>query len=207
MTQEDAPGVPERTPAGRRGPDDDGLSTLTDLPRTRISDALDRVIRAVGDCVSWLWVVLMLVIVTNVTLRYAFGEGRVELEELQWHFYAVGFLVGLSYCMVFDSHVRVDIFHARFRLKTKAWVELFGILFFLLPFIYFIFYYAVPFVERSYDIGEISDAPGGLPMRWLIKAALPVAFALLAISTVSRLLRVTAFLFGVPAPRPPRPGT
>lgn len=207
MTRDEPSGAPNPQSAGHRPPPGDhSLYAATDLPRTRISDGLDGLIKAIGDTVSWLWVVLIVVIVTNVTLRYAFGEGRVELEELQWHFYAVGFLVGLSYCMVFDSHVRVDIFHARFRLRTKAWVELFGILLFLAPFIYFILRYSVPFVERAYDIGEVSDAPGGLPMRWLIKAALPVAFVLLALSTLSRLLRVTALLFGLPRPRRPQSG-
>jgi len=208
MTRDEPPGAPDPQrdgswPVPRR---DDTLFAATDLPRTRISDGLDWLIRTIGDAVSWLWLVLMLIIVTNVTLRYAFGEGRVELEELQWHFYAVGFLFGLSYCMVFDSHVRVDIFHARFRLRTKAWVELFGILLFLTPFIYFILRYSIPFVERAYSIGEVSDAPGGLPMRWLIKAALPAAFCLLALSTLSRLLRVTALLFGLPRPRRPQSG-
>ena len=207
MTQEDASGPSTPEKLGRRGRDDVSLSAPNELPRTRLSDALDGIIRAIGDAVSWLWVILMLIIVTNVTLRYAFGEGRVELEELQWHFYAIGFLVGLSYCMVFDSHVRVDIFHSRFRLRTKAWIELIGILGFLIPFIWFIIHYSIPFVLRAYDIGEVSDAPGGLPMRWLIKAALPVAFALLAISTLSRLLRVTALLFGVPKPRASGLGT
>ena len=90
---------------------DGGLDLPNELPRTTISNALDAGIRAVGDVVSWLWAAIILIILVNVVLRYAFGEGRVELEELQWHLYAVGFLVGLSYCVQSDTHVRVDVFH------------------------------------------------------------------------------------------------
>ena len=182
------------------GRDPRDLEVPTDLPHTGVSAVLDLIVRKVGEWVSWLWLILVLIIVFNVLLRYVFGEGRVELEELQWHFYAVGFLVGLSYCAIFDGHVRVDIFQARFRLRTKAWIELFGIILFLAPFIGIVLIYAVPFVIRSYNIGEISDAPGGLPARWAIKSFLVVGFALLAVTAVSRLSRVTAFLFGFPRP-------
>ena len=184
------------------GRDSRDLEVPTDLPHTGVSAVLDLIVRKIGEWVSWLWLILVLIIVFNVLLRYVFGEGRVELEELQWHFYAVGFLVGLSYCAIFDGHVRVDIFQARFRLRTKAWIELFGIILFLAPFIGIVLIYAVPFVIRSYEIGEISDAPGGLPARWAIKSFLVVGFALLAVTAVSRLSRVTAFLFGFPRPVP-----
>ena len=170
-----------------------------DLPHTRVSGVLDPIVRLVGEWVSWLWIVLVLVIVVNVVLRYVFGEGRIELEEIQWHLYAVGFLVGLSYCAISDGHVRVDIFYAGYSLRTRAWIELFGLILFLGPFLGLVIEYAIPFVERSYAIDEISDAPGGLPYRWAIKAALPLAFGFLALSAVSRLTRVTAFLFGFPS--------
>ncbi|MCB9959459.1 MAG: TRAP transporter large permease subunit [Rhodospirillaceae bacterium] len=168
------------------------------LPHTRISTVLDPIVRKIGEWVSWLWVVLVCVIVVNVVLRYVFGEGRVELEEIQWHFYSVGFLFGLSYCFVFDGHVRVDIFHAHFPPRLRAWIEFFGLILFLGPFIGIIIVYAIPFVERAYDIGEISDAPGGLPYRWLVKAVLPASFAVLGLAAVSYFTRVTAYLFRFP---------
>jgi tripartite ATP-independent transporter DctM subunit len=190
--------VRDNAAAGRD--EDRSLHVPGDLPQTRASYVLDTGITWIGHAVSWLWVVLIAIIVLNVTLRYAFGEGRVELEELQWHLYAVGFLIGFSYCAVYDGHVRVDVFHARFRLRTKAWIELIGLLVFLMPFIWLMVAYSVPFVERAYEIGEVSDAPGGLGARWLIKAALPVSFIILGVAALSRLFRVTAFLFGIPRP-------
>ena len=127
------------------------------------------------------------VIVLNVVMRYAFGEGRVEFEEIQWHLYAVGFLVGLATCMSSDNHIRVDVFHERMSLKWQAWIELYGLLLMFFP-----------FVEYSFAIDEISDAPGGLPYRWMIKSVLPISMILLILAGLGRLLRVTSYLFGSP---------
>lgn len=77
----------------------------------------------------------------------------------------------------------------------QGWVELLGIVFLLIPFITLVLWYAVPFVLYSWELGEVSEAPGGLPYRWLIKAVLFIGFALLALATLSRLSRVCALLF------------
>ena len=178
----------------------DELVHHTQLPQTRISMAIDRIINAIGEIVSWVWVILMLVIVLNVTLRYAFNLGLIVFEEIQWHIYSVGFLVALSHCLVHDDHVRVDVLHDRMPLKLQCWIELFGLLIFLLPFAVLVTWYALPFVANSFDMHEVSDAPGGLPYRWLIKAVLPIGFTLLWIAALSRLLRCIALLFGWPKP-------
>lgn len=168
----------------------------TELPHTALSRAFDRFINIVASAAHWSWVVLMLVILVNVVLRYALGEGHIELEELQWHLYAIGWLVGLSFCYVLDDHVRVDLIHERLGLKTQAAIELFGILFLLLPFAVAVLWYAIPFVQYSFEMNEVSMAPGGLPYRWAIKAFLIVGFALLLIAMLSRLSRICALLFG-----------
>jgi TRAP-type mannitol/chloroaromatic compound transport system permease small subunit len=151
-----------------------------------------------GQLASWLWLALLLIIVTNVVLRYAFDEGRIELEEVQWHLYSLGFLVGLSYAYQSDSHIRVDVVSERLRPRTRAWLELYGIMLCLAPFILLILVYSVPFVQQSWLLSEVSQAPGGLPGRWLIKAALPLGFLLLFLASLSRLSRVWVFLFGKP---------
>jgi TRAP-type mannitol/chloroaromatic compound transport system permease small subunit len=171
---------------------------LLQLPETALSRRLEPVIDLIGRAISWIWLALLLVIVLNVLLRYAFGEGRIEFEELQWHLYAVGFLVGLSYALQADAHVRVDVLHERLQPRTQAWIELYGILILLLPFIALILIYSVPFVASSFAVSERSQAPGGLPLRWLMKAALPLGFALLLLATVARLSRVWAALFQAP---------
>ena len=170
------------------------------LPRTRLSGALDRLVNGVGHAISWVWGVLMLVIVANVTLRYAFGSGHVELEELQWHLYSMGFLAGLSYCVSADAHVRVDVLRERLRPRLQIWLELYGILLLLLPFVALIVWFGVPFAFEAFASGEVSQSPGGLSYRWLIKATLPLGFLLLLLSALARLLRVGSALFGAPRP-------
>ncbi len=170
------------------------------LPATRLSEGIDAFVRRVGEAASWLWLGLLAVIVLNVTMRHLFGAGRIEFEEMQWHLYAVGFLVGLAYCLQNDSHIRVDFLRERFAPRIRIWIELYGLLLLLLPFIALVLISSIPFVVESYAAGEVSPSPGGLPLRWLIKASLPLAFLLLGLAAVSRLLRVTCLLFAAPRP-------
>lgn len=166
-----------------------------ELPSTGFSRALDPWLERLGRCASWLWLLLLIVIVANVVLRYAFGQGRVEFEEIQWHLYAAGFLLGLSYALKDDAHIRVDLMHERFRPTLKAWIELYGILLLLLPFIAVVLIFSVSFVAASYQLGEVSPSPGGLPYRWAVKAMLPLGFSFLLLAALSRLTRVWAYLF------------
>lgn len=173
----------------------DQIAHHTALPETRLSRFVDGLINRICDQIIWVWVVLMATIMLNVVMRYVLGEGRIEFEELQWHLYAIGWMFGLSYCFVADDHVRVDLIHDHMSLRVQGWVELFGILFLLVPFITLVLWYAVPFILYSWQLGEVSEAPGGLPYRWLIKSVLFIGFALLALATLSRLSRVCALLF------------
>jgi TRAP-type mannitol/chloroaromatic compound transport system permease small subunit len=165
------------------------------LPETRISRFIDPIIEQLGRWVSLIWLVLLGVIVLNVLMRYAFSEGRIELEELQWHLYSIGFLLGLSYAYKADTHIRVDVVHERLGPHIQAWIELYGILLFLLPLIALILIFSVPFVMSSYQLHEVSQAPGGLPLRWLIKAFLPIGFIFLLLAVIARLSRVWVYLF------------
>jgi len=173
----------------------------TELPSTRISDALDGFLRRIGDLFSWLWLAVVAVILVSVVSRYVFARGSVTMEEMQWHIYGVVWLIGLAYALVSDDHVRVDVFHERFSLYARTWIELLGILLLLLPFLVIGFKESVPYFWSSYLQGEESQAPAGLAYRWALKFFLPVSFALLTIASVSRLLKCTALLFGVPRPR------
>jgi len=151
--------------------------------------------------INWLWIILVLIIVVNVTMRYALRVNYVWVEEVQWHIYAVGFMFGIGYAILHDAHVRVDVLAANFRLRTRAWIEMLMILLLIFPMVYLIVAYAIPFVEVSYARGERSSAPGGLGHRWAIKAVIVVAFTYIGLAALARLLRVTALLFGLPRPR------
>jgi len=168
------------------------------LPHSRFSQWVDGFITRLGDALSWIWLVLLSVIVMNVTLRYVFELGSIELEEIQWHLYAVGFLMGLSYAVVSDSHIRVDVVREKLSETTKVWVEFYGLILLLIPFVLLVLFASIPFIEYSYDLQEISEAPGGLPFRWVIKAMLLLGFVLLLVVSIARLTRVWLYLFGWP---------
>ena len=164
-------------------------------PHTRFSRWVDAVLVSLGRATAWIWLLLLVVIVVNVTLRYLFAEGRIELEELQWHLYTLGFITAISYAYSVDAHIRVDVLRERWSLTTRAWIEFYGIVLLLLPFVILVLWASVPFVIYSYETGEISEAPGGLPYRFLIKLSLPIGFALLFLSAIARLSRVMTYLF------------
>ncbi|MCS6779153.1 MAG: TRAP transporter small permease subunit [Geminicoccaceae bacterium] len=172
------------------------------LPRTAPSDLLEAIVLNVNYVAAFLWVLLVLVIVVAVTLRYVFGRGSIMLEEIQWHIYGVGFVLALSYALVVDRHVRIDVLAERLPLRGRAWIELVGLVVFLIPFCVAVILEAIPFVLRSWQLNEISAAPDGLPYRWIPKSFIIWGFSLLLLAAVARLLRVTALLFGRPAPRP-----
>ena len=172
------------------------------LPHTLASRRISRALQRIAGALSWVWLALLGAIVLNVTMRYAFGQGRIEFEEIQWHLYSIGFLVGLSACLDTDDHIRVDVLNARLHPRTRAWIELYGILLLFFPFVLLVLIHSLPFVAYSFATGEVSDSAAGLPLRWLIKAMLPAGFLLLAVAGLGRLLRVLAYLFGAPGAPP-----
>lgn len=163
-------------------------------PPAKLSASLDKVVMGTGHVVMWANGLLIFVIILQVILRYGFSHGLVVLEELQWHLYAVGIMFGASYAVTQDSHIRVDIVHARLSKKWQNRWDLFGIIFLLLPFAIIIFHQSLDFVYESWRVNERSDAPMGLPFRWLIKSVIPASFGLLILAVVSRALRIIHFM-------------
>lgn len=160
----------------------------------RLCGALDAFINRTGQFISWLAAVLIVVIIVQVILRYVFGRGLVVLEEVQWHLYAIGIMIGFSYAIVHDSHIRLDLLQDRFSRRRKEKVEIFGILFLLMPMIIVILIHSWPFLYDSLRINERSDAPMGLCCRWFIKAFLPVGFIMMGLAAISRLVRAISYL-------------
>jgi TRAP-type mannitol/chloroaromatic compound transport system permease small subunit len=158
----------------------------TELPTTRLSSALDAVVGRTGKLFSWLWVAVIGVILVSVVSRYMFGQGSILLEEISWHLYGAAWTMGLAYTLVTDDHVRVDVLHERFSLRTQAWIEVLG--------------YSVPYAWESYLQQETSQAPSGLPYRFILKSFIALSLALIVVAAVARLLKCTALLFGWPRP-------
>lgn len=150
---------------------------------------IDRLTAALAVLAHLSWVVLLGVIITNVVMRYVFGTTNVALEEMQWHLYSVGFMLGLSYCLMLDEHVRVDVLASRFSPRTQAIIETLAMVCLVIPFAVIIAKDAIPFIEFSIKTNEVSRSPGGLTHRWVLKSMIPVAFCLLALAALSRVLK------------------
>jgi TRAP-type mannitol/chloroaromatic compound transport system permease small subunit len=170
------------------------MNKETEETPNRFSDIIDNIILRIGHTLMWANVIVIFVIILQVVLRYGFGHGLVLLEELQWHFYAVAFMFGLSYAVMTDSHVGMDLVYERLSPKWQCRWDIFGILILLLPFACLIFYYSLDFVHEAWRLNERSVAPQGLPWRWAIKSVLPISFALLILATISRLVRTISTL-------------
>ena len=157
----------------------------------KVSRYLDCFSERTGRFVSWLVIALVLLISYDVAMRYLFQAGSTALQELEWHLFSLIFLLGAAYTLKHDGHVRVDVlYHAKWMsAKGRAWIDLFGSLFFLIPFCILIIYSSWPFVLNAYEIGESSPDPGGLPYRFLLKAAIPLGFALLILQGLSMAIR------------------
>lgn len=164
------------------------------LPETRISRALDGIVVWIGETSSWIWTILMLLIIVQVVQRYVIGLGSIQMEEAQWHLFAIGFMLGLSLTAVRERHVRIDVLAENWAVRTRLWIELIGIIVFLLPLCVFVIWWSIPYVYDSWQANETSAAPGGLPYRYLLKGVITIAFILLTISGISRLSRVWAAL-------------
>lgn len=169
-----------------------------DSTKKHLSDVIDNQLLRLGRLLSWANGLLIVVIVLQVVLRYGFGHGLVVLEELEWHLYGLAFMFGLSYALVTDAHVRVDLLQGRFSGKTRCWIEVLGTLLVLLPFIVAVIIHGYDFFLDSWAHSERSSAPLGLPFRWAIKAVIPVSFALFGIAALSKVLRCLSVIFGKP---------
>lgn len=145
---------------------------------------LEKIIKKIGDTCSWLSFILVILISLDVFLRYVFNFSSASLYELEWHMFAVIFMIGSSLTLQKDEHVRVDVFYNKFSDKGKNIINLIGNVIFLLPFSLVIFYTSIPFVEDSFRILESSPDPGGLPFRFFIKSIIPISFLLLALQGI-----------------------
>jgi len=142
--------------------------------------------------------IFILVIFTNVVLRYAFNTSFVFMAELEWHVFAFIFLMGAGYTLLHEGHVRVDIFYSLMDRKKQALINLFGVLFLLIPSCYVVLTTTIPWVIVAYEIGEVSIDPGGIPARFLLKATLPTGYVLMLIQGLLLCIRSAFILLGKP---------
>lgn len=168
------------------------------LPTNRLSQRLDGAILRIGQAVSWLWLATLAVVLTNVVNRFILGRGSIAVEELAWHLFGATMILTLAYAVVSDDHVRVDVLHEKFSPRAQAWIELLGIVLLALPILYLMLDALYAYGYRAFERGERSQAPSGLPYRFILKTLIPIGLTLVAIALASRALRCTTLLFGFP---------
>jgi TRAP-type mannitol/chloroaromatic compound transport system permease small subunit len=151
-------------------------------------DRVDRAVDLVGRAASWLTLVIVVLMAVDVLLRYAFSIGSVWAQELEWHLLSPLVLFGMTYALQKGDHVRVDIFYARYSPRMQAAVDVFASLM-ALGMAVLVIRYSITFVQQSYAINEISADPGGLTHRWVLKALIPVGFAMFGLQAAAQGVR------------------
>jgi TRAP-type mannitol/chloroaromatic compound transport system permease small subunit len=151
----------------------------------------------VGRFVAWATAVVVVVVFVDVVMRYAFNTSFVFTQELEWHLFAFIFLMGAGYTLLHDGHVRVDIFYQRLSPKSQAWVNLIGVLLFLIPGCLMIIVTSTTFVYNAWSVMEGSPDPGGIPYRFLLKACIPVGFVLVLLQGLSMGIKSLFIILGI----------
>lgn len=165
-----------------------------------VSKGIDALTTAIGRVTFWLTLVMVLIGAFNVVTRYVGRELGVSLGgtlyiALQTQLFNLVFLLGAAYVLNKDGHVRVDILYAGYSERAKAWVDIFGTLFFLFPFCALGMYLSWGYVGRSWQQGEVNTNAGGLPI-YPIKTVILIAFGLLMLQGVSEIIKRIAVLRG-----------
>ena len=163
------------------------------LGLSRLIDAFNE---RVGKSAMWLLLAAVLISTINAIVRKAFNWSSNGLLEIQWYLFAGAFLLGASYTLLHNEHVRIDVVAGKFSKRTQTWIEVFGTLLFLLPFTLMVLWTSTPWAINSFNSQEVSVNAGGL-IIWPAKMLIPVGFLLLTAQGISELVKRLAFLQGI----------
>lgn len=161
-----------------------------------ISRVIDAVDERIGRWLTWLVLAMVLISAANAISRYLFNISSNAWLELQWYLFAMVFLLCSGYTLLHNEHIRIDVISARFAPRTRAWIDVFGTVFFLLPVAIYIVYLSWPIFMNAWDSGEMSSNAGGL-IRWPARLMIPVGFTFLSLQGISELIKRIAFLRGL----------
>ena len=161
-----------------------------------LSRAIDFANERIGRLVYWCVLVMVLVSAGNATSRYALNLASNAWLELQWYLFAGVFLLCSGYTLLHNEHIRIDVVSSQLSRRTQVWIDVFGIVFFLLPMSLFIMWLSWPVFMNAWTSGEISGSAGGL-IRWPARLLVPVGFFLLSAQGFSELIKRIAYLQGL----------
>lgn len=160
-----------------------------------LSRGIDALNERVGRATHWLILAAILFSAGNAIARYGFNLSSNAFLDIQWYLYSVVFLCAAGYTLKHNQHVRIDLVSGMLSPRARAWVDIFGGVFMLLPVCIIIFWYGWTAFQEAYRIQEASLDAGGLP-RWPIKVVVPIAFLLLILQGISETIKRIAFLRG-----------
>ena len=162
----------------------------------RLADLIDACTWRLGKAVKWLAVLLMLVQFVVVVMRYAYGSSFIWMQESVIYVHAALFMLAIGYAYLVDAHVRVDIFYAGWSERAKAWTDLLGVIFAVLPFCALLIWASWGYVAVSFRLGEGPMALGGLPFTPWLKSLILVMAALLGVQALAIAIRAAGVLAG-----------
>ena len=160
-----------------------------------LSRTIDRINEFIGRWVSWLILLAILVSAGNAVIRKVLDISSNAWLELQWYLFGAAFMLAAAHTLKQNDHIRIDIVYGMFSRRVQHWIDLFGHLFFLMPFVVLMVIYFVPYVSLSFHSGEMSTNAGGL-IVWPAKAILLAGFFLLAVQGCSEIIKKIAIMRG-----------
>ena len=155
----------------------------------QVSSFIDTCTERLGQATAWLAIAMALLMVFVVVLRYVFGVGAIAAQEGVTYMHSSLFMLGASYTLLADEHVRVDIFYSDFSPRAKAWVNVLGHIVFTLPLALLIGLSSLDYVSESWRALEGSAEPGGIHGVYLLKTLIPLMAALLALQAISTIIK------------------
>jgi TRAP-type mannitol/chloroaromatic compound transport system permease small subunit len=160
-----------------------------------LSRAIDAMNERIGTIADWLVLLSCLISAGNAFSRYAFNISSNAWLEIQWYMFGAVVMLGTSYTLKKNEHVRVDIVYANVSTRRQIGIDIFGFILFMLPATVIMAYLSWPIFYNSWQMGEISSNAGGL-IRWPVKILLPIGFALLTLQGISELIKRIAMVTG-----------
>lgn len=161
----------------------------------KLSQLIDGLTERVGKALIWLVLIVTLIAAGNAVMRYIWNYSSNAFLEIQWYLFSAIFLLCSGYVLLKNEHIRIDVIAGRLSERTQNWIDVFGIVFFLLPMVLLVLYLSWPVFMNAWTTNEGSPNPGGL-VRWPVRLLMPIGFLLLTLQAISELIKRIAFLTG-----------
>jgi TRAP-type mannitol/chloroaromatic compound transport system permease small subunit len=161
-----------------------------------LSRHIDALTERIGKSAIWIVLIVALVSAGNALMRHTFNVSSNAFLEIQWYLFGLIFFLCSGYTLLRNEHVRIDLLSNKLSKRGRTWVDIFGILFFLMPMAIIIMALSWPVFMHAIESGEMSNSPGGL-IVWPARLMVPVGFALLILQSISELIKRIGFLRGL----------